>query len=321
MSIVDETAGRLLRVSPDPVPKLRILRDLLDMPEDSRDVLKARADINSSRWFVALSSEQLEHGGWARFHSMDSTSRNSIATTEFGVQRALEIGLTREDPLLQKTVHYLVRLLDRDLPFSELEENNDRWTTGRDMFVASTLAMIDGRHARIREIASTWIEIARRTFDSGDYRADDELAAHCELTGARTMRDSYLVISNKYALTILGCAQERLPDKIERPLVEWLWSLPGIRYVDVPPGLDPAALDHRRATGWLTTQFLLSRFRTWSVLSKPSMEGLLVRRDDDGLWDFGATTGLRLSERWRRPDNRRIDHTVFVLLLLKAAGL
>ncbi len=149
-SVVIETAEQLLLKSPDPIPRLRILRDVLGEPEDSRELVKAKSAILTSRWVTALATEQLEHGGWARFHSMDSKSSNKIHTTEFGVERAIDVGLTRTDPILQKSVEYLGHLLRHDLPFPEHEEPNDRWPTGRDMFVASTLAQIESDHELLK---------------------------------------------------------------------------------------------------------------------------------------------------------------------------
>ena len=320
-SIVIDTAERLLGRSPDPVPRLKILRDILGEPETMPEVIQAKSAAFASRWISMLADEQLDHGGWARFHSRDTRSPNKILTTEFGVERATDCGLKKTDPLLERTVRYLERLLEGDLPFPDRAEPNDRWPAGRELFTASTLAQIDPDHPSLIRIYQTWLEIARRTFSSGAYNAEEELAAHRELTGATSMAASYLVIHNRYAVSLLGCRQSGLGEVQERALMDWLWHLPRLGYLAVPPALAPEHLGQKNAAGWLRTQLILSRFRSWRVLATSSVEGLLPLRGKDGLWDFGPTHGLRLSESWRRRENRRIDHTIFALLVLRAAGI
>jgi hypothetical protein len=320
-SIVIDTAHQILEKSPDPVPRLKILRDILGEPEGSPELIKATSEALASGWLTSLADEQLDHGGWARFHSRDSRSQNQIPTTEHGIEQAIDCGLRRTDPLLAKAVHYLQRVLKGDLPFPDRAESNDRWPTGRDLFTASTLAQIDPDHPTLGATYQTWLEITRRTFETGEYDAHEELAAHRALTGAESMADSYLVIHNRYAVTLLGCSQSRLSDDQERALMNWLWQQPRLGYLPVPPGLSPTRLRHENAVGWLRTQLILSRFRSWPVLAQRSVEELLRLRDQDGLWDFGPTRGLKLSGNWRRRDNRRIDQSVFVLRVLQAAGI
>ena len=68
---VYESAIRILFNDHDPVVRLRILRDVLQKPEDSQEVIEARRNVINSRWVRVLTEEQWEDGSWGRLHSKD----------------------------------------------------------------------------------------------------------------------------------------------------------------------------------------------------------------------------------------------------------
>jgi hypothetical protein len=67
------------------------------------------------------------------------------------------------------------------------------------LFLTSTLSLICPEHPALEANRALWLEIARRSFRSGKYNAQDEIDAHKELTGA-TVKDSYVVLNNRYQL-------------------------------------------------------------------------------------------------------------------------
>jgi hypothetical protein len=105
-------ARLLLDQDPDPVPRLRILRDLLGREPLDRDLCEAKKQALSSRWVRELAAEQQANGGWPRFHSMDSRAKRRVPTTEVGVRRALALGLEPTDEILRGAQSYLVGLLN-----------------------------------------------------------------------------------------------------------------------------------------------------------------------------------------------------------------
>ena len=94
---ITATAERILADGPDPVVRLRLLRDVLRRPADSNEVMQARSDLAANPWVRLLESEQRSDGGWGRFHSRDTRSKCKIITTEAGVDRALALLRTRWD--------------------------------------------------------------------------------------------------------------------------------------------------------------------------------------------------------------------------------
>jgi hypothetical protein len=188
------------------------------------------------------------------------------------------------------------------------------------MFIASTLAMIAPGHRSLGEVQRKWHQIAEGAFASGSYDPEEEWRAHCRFTGAATMRNSYLVLNNRYAMLILGCS-DLLRTQTERALLDWVWNHPkGLGYLGVPLSTPVTGLRPKRLWRWFESHWILSRFASWHRWAGPVCQALWADQGPDDLWNFGAqadSRALRLSENWRRPKDRTIDHSVWVLLLLQ----
>jgi len=316
---INEAADCLLQIRPDPVPRYRILRDILRRPDGDPELDDAKTAALGSRWVNELTEEQNRDGGWGRFHSMNSKARRRVATTEGGVARAVQIGLNPGDKILERATKYLAGLLRGKIPWPEHSEPNDQWPAGQEMFVAATLAEIQPDHELLEPVCQKWIAIAEQTFSSGRYDAERECRAHCELRGATTMRNSYLVLNNRYATFLLACHEHQLSDRTEKALVEWIWKDCGkLGYLNAPLAKPVERLCPTVTHRWFRSQMIMSRFRSWPSKNWETIRRLWDMQNAEGLWDFGATPGLRLSEDWRKVMNRAIDHSVFVLLLLRA---
>ncbi|MEW5941528.1 MAG: hypothetical protein AB1750_17830, partial [Chloroflexota bacterium] len=299
---------------PDPVPRIRLSRDVLRLPIDS-------ANLNASHWVTELAREQRPDGGWGRFHSQDTRANRRVPTTEFGVERALALGLDASHPILEKAVRYLVGLLQGSIGFPDPPEENDRWTTGARLFAASALARIQPNHPALNETLELWSAIAEKTFASGAYDPDAEVEAHRQLTGA-TVKGSYLRMRGKYQLALLGARPNLLPRKIESRLLNWLsHSDEGLGYLDMPLaplrwGFTPSQIDR-----WFASLEIVSRFSGWRNRSKDIAQWLWKQRGADGLWDFGAkasfTSAMPFSENWQKKNARKFDWTTRTLILLE----
>ena len=166
-----------------------------------------------------MNNNQMGVGG--AFHSRDSRLKQRIHSTEFAVERALALGLDSGHPILEKASRYIQDILHGRKPFPDYHEKNDRWPTGTRLFLASTLALIEPEHPLLVSERELWIEIARRTFQSGGYSQSDEMRAHAELTLA-TMKGSYLHLFGRYQLNLIGSRRGMLPHSIESALLALL---------------------------------------------------------------------------------------------------
>lgn len=321
LETIEETAEKILQENPDPVVRFRLVRDVLKASHNADLFVKAKREMLKSRWVSELRREQEKDGGWGRFHSMDSKAKKKIKTTESGVERGLVLGLEATDEIFQNAIRYMSRLLEEKIDFPDRPERNDRWLVGKRLFVAATLAKIQPNLSVLDDTWELWAIIAARTFASGEYDSDAEIRTHRELTGA-SVKDSYLTINNRYALALLGSRAEKLPHHVEKGFVTWLWfSKKGIGYLEVPLFSLPVRFSPSAFDRWFTSLELISCFPSWRGLAKKVVDWLWANRDREGFWDFEpkASTScyFPLSESWRKKRNRKHDHSVRVLTLLR----
>jgi hypothetical protein len=321
ISVIEETAGRVLEQELGPVARYRLLRDVLRRPGDDPTLAQAKADLAHSRCIHDLAAEQWADGGWGAFHSRSTGRKQNIPSTEVGVERALSLGLDAAHPILARAAAYIIGIMRGEIAFPDYHEKNDRWLTGMRLFLASTLSLIQPAHPLLDADRQLWLEIARRTLQSGEYSEQDEIRAHADLTGA-TVKDSYLVLSSRYQLNVLGSIPGTLSPELEWALLRWLWQRPtGIGYLTVPlagpPPQQPGPFDR-----WLASLELLARlFPGWVRFAQPAVAWLWLQRDEQGCWDFGpkpdSLSNLPLSDSWRKKQDRAFDWTIRVLVLLR----
>jgi hypothetical protein len=313
-----ETITRIRVSDSDPVVRYRLQRDVLRVSVSDLSAEKMALDANP--WVQQLIREQRPDGSWGRFHSRDSTAKQKIITTEFGVDRGLALGLDASHPAFCRVVDYLTQLLSGQTDFPDPAEGNDRWLVGVGLFSAATLALLKPNHPFLDDAWDLWAEIAARTFKNGGYDPEAEIQAHTDLTGA-TIKDSYLMLNNKYALTLLSARIDDLPEALVAQIVAWVWNCSqGIRYLGVPPAKLPVDMNPGILDRWFSTHELLSRFPAWRDLAGDVIDWLLAGRGADGLWDFGSHGAgsyyFPLSPNWRKSIYRKFDWSTRVLVLL-----
>jgi hypothetical protein len=306
--------------TPDPSVRVRLLRDGLHVPPEDPRLLKAREALEDSSHVTLLRNEQRGDGSWGRLHSRDTAARQSVPTTEWAVERAVAIGIDAGHPISDAAAAYLAGVVTGRVIPSDAPEKNDRWATGLRLFAASTLARIDPSHPAIDAVWDLWHEIARRTFVSGAYSAEDEAAAHSELTGA-SVRGTYLVLSNRYALSLLASRAGRMDEDLRPAMARWVWHSPcGVGYFGVPLAAPPDTMSVGILERFLQSHEIVAGFGMVGAPTGPLADWLGERRRADGLWDLGSraswTPALPLSESWRRSDARAVDWTARILALV-----
>jgi hypothetical protein len=313
-------ANAILENNPSPVVKYRLLRDVLKLPCSSHELSAAYDDLQTSQFIQTLAQQQRPDGSWGRFHSRNSKERHTILTTEIGVERALSLGLDHRHEILQRASDHICKVLNKTIPFPDPPEKNERWEIGTRLFAASTLSLITPAHPNLDRDRALWKEIANWTFQSGEYCEEDEIKAHLDLTGV-SMQNTYLIISGKYPLNILGSTPKLLSSKTEEALLKWLWKRPtGIGYLTV--SLDRPPQTQNRVDPWLASYELLARgFPGWVNIAQDSMRWLWDQRNSEGLWDFGSKplslANLPLSDTWQKKNDRIADWTTRVLCLMQ----
>lgn len=81
----------------DPSLRLRVLRELLDRPDDDAEVRKAREEIGTTGWAASILKEQLPPGQWAGpGTSDDELYRPKYIATNWRLLVLADLGVTRE---------------------------------------------------------------------------------------------------------------------------------------------------------------------------------------------------------------------------------
>lgn len=321
---VIECANNLLALDLDPTPRYLLLRDVLRKPPDDPDLISTRSRLSNSKWITQLANTQWSDGSWGRLHSADTYAHQVIPTTEFGVERAVSLGLDVDHVILHKAFKYLESVLSGEKTIRDPAERNDRWQFGVELFVASTLAQFQPNASALDEVWSRWYEIACRSVCTGRYSERDELEAHKTIAGISVER-SYLRLSNRYALALLGSRANKLEAEVEKAIFEWIWNrASGIGYFGQKVS-EPSNMDSATATElWTRSQELLSVFPSWQHASSTIMDWLWSKRTPDGWWDFGKRMSrsvvLPYSNNWRTRGARQTDWTVRFLVLSSRAA-
>ena len=326
LDVTREVAEQVLESDPDPVVRLRLLRDIFRQPLDSDEVMQAKRNLSNSRWVQELESEQWGDGSWGRFHTMDTKVKQKISTTEVGVSRALALGLDASHPILSRTVAYITSILDGTLEWRDNREVSwglSWWNSAVKLISAATLAQIQPDLPVLEEVWNLWYAILRRAFPAGEYDRKEEIQAQLELLGIRSLsRYARKKISEgralgtftKYHVALLSSRADRLPLQLEKAYLAKIWNLDdGIGYLDVPLTAPPAQLLDKKPYHpdyWLSSIELLAPFRSWRDVARDAVGWLWQQGNERGFWDFGSrpplSTYFPLSESWRKKEGERI---------------
>lgn len=318
-------AGKILALNPDPVPRFRLLRDVLHANPASNDYRRAEKSLQTSKWIALLKSSQQPDGTWGRFHSQDTTVKQPFLTTEAAVATALACGLDGRSPILRKLQKTLLKYMDGRLCWPDPAEKHDNPQAWFDVVVpylsAGVMAQIERCHPRLEKYWAVWAEAVKIAFQSGKYDRRKEIEALNRLQKCRRKNPGPFHV--KYPLLILSATEHRLPASLERRLLDFVLHFPsGIYYIYDKKISEPSPISSKRFWGWFQAHKLLSRFRLWRELAEDAVNWIWAQRTEDGFWDLGRKVYRRphssfpLSESWRRPENRKIDCSVEMLVLL-----
>jgi len=317
--VVRLAAESVLSEDPEAPIKVRLLRDVLQVPSDNADLRAAVRALDEHPHVRALAEEQRADGSWGRFHTKDYSAKQKIGTTQMGVWRAVELGLSHDHPVFCRVRPYLEGILDGSIPFPDRAEKHENWPTGVAMFTGAMLSRFAADSPALDETWDFWAAVVRRSFRKGVHDLDAELRVHQQLLG-RSGKPTWMKLRSKFVLMILGSRACRIPSKVASAYVDWLWGdCPrGLVYFDVPLDSSPEALRGFRLHGWLASLELLSAFPSARRTAQSAIERLLSSRNAEGLWDFGTQPSCpRFSASYRRRRCCAHDWTMRVACLLK----
>jgi hypothetical protein len=324
---ITRAAEAILRLDPDPVPRFRLLRDVLRLPPEDAELRRAGKALEDAALVRLLRGTQLPDGTWGRFHSRDSRIKAAFPTTELAIKAALSSGLDARSPLLRRTIRTIELYAQGRAEWPDPPEKHDNplaWRVWERHFSAAVLAEIEPGHPLLEGFRRVWGEAFAAAFRSGAYYRAQEIRSLNGLLGCR-MKDP-VPFHRKYPLLILSSGKGSLSPRNERLLLDFVMNLPeGIYYVHDGKVSDAPSLRDGRFWPWMAAQALLSRFGAWRRAGSGAVDHAWSMRGADGLWDPGPGVARRpytpfpLSEDWRKPGKRVIDASIEILALVSRA--
>lgn len=317
-----ESLGRqLLARTHHPVPRFRLLRDVVGEAPDSEALIDAHSALPSSNWYTELARSQSPDGSWGRFHSRNSTLKLPFPTTELALYRARSLGLGKKDELVGRSLRLMEDILNNKVSWQDPAEKHEGWAINTRFITAATLALFDPTNILLTELVERWVQVVNATFANGAYDAWAEQKAHLEINNIHT-KGKYLKLAGLYPLILLSLPAVKLEQSIEAALMNWVSEkFAGIYYVYGARMLVPPAPTNPHFHSWLNGLDLLCRFPTGRELCAPLLNWLWQERSEDGDWDFGAAArrdlAFPLSENWKNATDRKIDCSIAVLSLMR----
>jgi hypothetical protein len=310
---IQQSAWDILELEPDSILAFRLLREVLQVPPDDPTLLMLKNTVVRSKWVRQLEESQQPDGSWGRFHSQDTKKKTIFHTTEEAIDRAFALGQDSDTGMLIKARQHILDVLNGDARISDRDEKSESWPLLIRLILTGRLAQIDPTSLELDPFWSYLAEVIEQAFTSGSYHLEDEEAAYLQISRVHAPGG---FLESQHALWILS--SRRLPDLLDRALVNWIWHKQnGIRYLRVPL-IDPPP---RRIGYWFRSMNILSRFISWREVSVGLLNQLWIQRNDQGLWDFGSqiarSVDFPLSNSWRQSINRRLDYSTCSLILLR----
>jgi|TARA_Y100000310_G_scaffold336490_1_gene421163 hypothetical protein len=321
-SEVRDTALRLLDSPLHPVPRFRILRDILHISGRDSEYRSAQKAAFNTRFARELDDSQERDGTWGRFHTQNTKLKRKFATTEQAIARALAVGLDKDSSILKRTIDFVIAHLEGTTTWSDNPEKHDNpslWEYAIKAISAANLSLIERSHPLVSEQAQVIAGATGAAFSTARYDREQEVAFRVNESGIKSA--SHGSCLTKYGLLLLSSEDRLLPKAVEARLLDFvLHKDDGIYYTYNGCLQNLPVVTERRFPGWLAAHEILSRFVTWPALAEQAIEWIWQQRDENGLWDFGRKTPkghyFPLSDNWKKGTNRVIDCSVRTLILL-----
>ncbi len=313
--LVFNTAIRLLEGPIDPIPRYRLLRDILQWPDSHPDLQQAYELAMQSRTVSELCQSQLPDGSWGRFYTRNKQVKNACKTTETALIRAFALGMDRNHPNLQKAIMYLESILTGKACWPDRRDQTLEWPIGIDLVTAARLGQIDPDNPAVIATVDQWKTILNAAFATPDFDEVLYEEAFENCFHQHPARGASLGLSG-YILLLM---RNRLPYDLEKRVVDHLLHHTRGIYLINNRSLQhlPFEFPSKESMRFIAALELLAYYPTAGDLLEKAAKWLWEQVNSEGVWDFGkfGRDGLELplSKSWRKPWSREIDCTVRIL--------
>jgi hypothetical protein len=298
---------RIQELSPCAAVRYRIKR-ILKQEIDS----ELFDEFYNSKWVELLKENQLDDGGYGRFHSRNSKIKQKFPTTELAVDSIKMLDLQRGNFLVDKLCDYMDKILKHEVEWPDGFEKNKWYRSAQPLFVASKLSVFGSNCKEYIEIFDCWHTILKEAFADGEYNKDRANKISKELLGCE-IDGSYIGLNSIYLIEFFGNMQAAISDELKQSYLKWLHhNGKVICYTSVILNRG----FNNNFSELYKIYFLLSKFSCFKTEFEEELSLLKEKRNPDGFWNFGKDFSCqKLSDDWRSQDKMNMDHSIMALLL------
>lgn len=317
---VIDLAGRLIDLEPDPIPRYKIMKQLLEYEIDDSALAEAAEAAMSSDQVQVLVRQQSQVGSWGkRFFTRNKVVKNPAHTTETALIRLNAMAVDPSRQIMVKAIDYLEKLLDGRLIWPDKIDpalGNDE---AMRLVVAARLSEIVPEHPYVVKYAETIIKILTAAFSAGYFDEGQMREASEDLLGLRLDSDCQICFS-LYPLILL---RDKVDYELEQRWMDHIFNKRRGIYLINNRSLNhlPLSFPSEESMRYINAMDILSWYPSAMSHLDNARDWLWDQLTGNGFWDFGSfgRDGLELplSSSWRDPLCRQIDSTVRTLIILR----
>lgn len=310
--------NHLQSITTDSLPRYILKKEILGENPTDADF----DEIHSSKWYLQLSNEQWDDGSWGRFHSMDSRIKDKqiFVSTEAALRRANELGLTKDDPIIEKCIILMERYVRGEETWRDYIEKHKDNGKGhlfcRPFLTAANINLFDPYNPVIKPLRDVVAETLKTAFATGCFDESfwEQNVRECHVP-------SIAAPGNAYSSMLLQKA-DCMEDTLQRHYLNYIWNRKeGIYYISNSAPAEKLCLEDKGFTTWLSALELLRGFSLFSEFMKDDVFPHLIceinRIMTDGVKLPAAhpITG-HYAESWRDKTARKNDMILRILRIL-----
>lgn len=277
----------------------------------------------AGKWAAEIAGLQHPDGSWGHFHTLSRPGAGEPLSTEQALRRLRALGLTKNDPPIEKALSYMRGVLRGEHRPPDRRERVINWDAFEAHMMAAWIRIFTPDEPLALPVARMWAEIAVPAFMGGAFDRERYAAEYRSRIPVLHSGERLIDLSQFYMVNLL---KGLLDAETERRFVDYIiQNTSGIYYVyDARIADPPAVFASRRTSDYLAALEQLAGYAYAGEALQFAVNWLLRCRDENGEWDLGASAKdgvyFPLSDSWRKPEDRRRDCTVRVERLLRALG-
>lgn len=294
----------------DPVPEFIMQKEIYKALAESPGYQNAYNQINRSKWYRELADEQWEDGSWGRFHTQDSKASNKqkFVTTETALRRALQLSLSKDDPIISKCIKKLERYVRGEETWTDrIEMHKDKGKSHlycRPFLTAANISLFDPENLVVKPIREIFVNTLKISLSKGYF--DEE----AWIQENRNYRGPGLDGWNIYPLMILQSAA-CMPEELQRQYLDYIWHRKGgLYYLPNFPAAEKKNAEDKNFHLWLSILECLCGFSLFSEFMHDDILPHLLNEINRIICEDVILTpagNVRYSESWRDKGNLKTD--------------